>query len=109
MYHVAPPVANASRSRQIRPPIYSLKQSKLRKRRVIRFAMLYFTMFIIFLLMIIGPIVASKFMTSLPSIPMNLLQPTGQNNNDTSSETTGSALNGLSAKTGAAGAAKTSS
>lgn len=71
--------------------------------------MLYFTMFIIFLLMIIGPIVASKFMTSLPSIPMNLLQPTGQNNNDTSGERTGSALNGLSAQTGAAGAAATSS
>ena len=79
-------------SRQIRPPIYSLKQSKLRKRRVIRFAMLYFIMFIIFIALIVGPIVAGKFMGKLPSIPMQLLQPTGQNNNDTSSSQTGSAL-----------------
>lgn len=70
--------------------------------------MLYFTMFIIFLLMIIGPIVASKFMTSLPTIPMQLLQPTGQNNNDTSGQRTGSALNGLGAPTGGGGAAATS-
>lgn len=109
MSYAAPPVANASHSRQIRPPIYSLKQSKLRKRRVIRFAMLYFTMFIIFLLMIVGPIVASKFMSNdFSGIPMNLLQPTGQNNNDTSSERTGSALNGLSANTAGGGAAATS-
>ena len=65
--------------------------------------MLYFIMFIIFLCLIVGPIVASKFMGQLPSIPMDLLQPTGKDNNDTSSSATGSALNGLGApKTGAA-------
>ena len=59
--------------------------------------MLYFIMFIIFLCLIVGPIVASKFMGTLPSIPMDLLQPTGKDNNDTSSSATGSALNGLGA------------
>ncbi len=71
--------------------------------------MLYFIMFIIFLCLIIGPIVASKFMGKLPSIPMDLLQPTGLDNNDTSSSATGSALNGLGAKnTGAATSAAAS-
>jgi 1,3-beta-glucan synthase len=55
--------------------------------------MLYFFMFIIFLCLIIGPIVASKFLKSLPSLPMNLLQPTGQDNNDTSSVITGGGIN----------------
>ncbi len=63
-------------------------------------------MFIIFLALIIGPIVAGKFMkikTSL--IPLDLMQPTGLNNNDTSNAATGSALNGLGAHgTGAAAA-----
>jgi len=79
-------------SRQIRPPIYSLKQSKLRKRRVIRFAILYFIMLIIFVALIVGPIVAGKFFGKLPKIPMDLLQPTGQNNNDTSNSQTGTGL-----------------
>ncbi|EGC42435.1 glucan synthase [Histoplasma capsulatum var. duboisii H88] len=84
-------------SRQIRPPIYSLKQSKLRKRRVIRFAILYFVMLVIFLALIIGPVVAGphigKF--SLPGFieNMNLLQPTGQDNNDTTSIPTGGPKN----------------
>jgi len=78
-------------SKQIRPPIYSLKQSKLRKRRVIRFAMLYFFLFVIFMAMIIGPVVAGKMKSiqgigstlqkSLPSMPV--FQPAVQNNNDT--------------------------
>ena len=69
--------------------------------------MLYFIMFIIFLCLIVGPIVASRFLTSLPDIPMDLIQPTGLNNNDTTSEVTGSALNGLSANTGGSSAAET--
>ncbi|KAI9878450.1 MAG: 1,3-beta-D-glucan synthase [Pleopsidium flavum] len=81
-------------SRQIRPPIYSLKQSKLRKRRVIRFAILYFMLLIVFVALIVGPIVAGKFLNKLPSIPLQLLQPTGQNNNDTSGSQTGTALVG---------------
>ena len=71
--------------------------------------MLYFIMFVIFIALIVGPIVASKFMGKLPSIPLNLLQPTGLDNNDTSSHVTGSALNGLGAKGTGAAAASTSS
>ena len=56
--------------------------------------MLYFIMFIVFLLLIVGPIVASKFIKGLPSIPMNLIQPTGLNNNDTTTSTTGKVLFG---------------
>ena len=72
--------------------------------------MLYFFMFVIFLALIVGPIAAGKVIKSLPSIPLNLLQPTGLNNNDTSSVKTGSALvKGLGGKaTGAAGASATS-
>jgi 1,3-beta-glucan synthase len=72
-------------SRQIRPPIYSMKQSKLRRRRVVRFAILYFAMVILFVALIVGPIVAGKYIPSSLSskIPMQLLQPTGQNNDNT--------------------------
>ncbi|KAF2175059.1 glycosyltransferase family 48 protein [Zopfia rhizophila CBS 207.26] len=86
-------------SRQIRPPIYSLKQTKLRKRRVIRYAILYFLILVIFAALIAGPIVAGKFLKSLPTIPMELLQPTGLNNNDTSASITGSRLNGAGGDT----------
>ena len=68
-----------------------MKQSKLRKRRVIRFAILYFVMFAIFVALIAGPLVASRFLKSLPNIPMGLLQPTGLNNNDTGGPPTGTA------------------
>ena len=71
--------------------------------------MLYFFMFIIFMALIIGPIVAGKYLGKL-DIPLQLLQPTGLNNNDTSNRVTGSALNGLGAAASAsAGAAATSS
>jgi len=83
-------------SRQIRPPIYSMKQSKLRKRRVWRYAILYFVMLIVFLALLVGPIVAATQISSLTShttIPLDLLQPTHQNNNDTRGTTeTGTAL-----------------
>lgn len=81
-------------SRQIRPPIYSLKQSRLRKRRVIRYAILYFIMLIVFLVLFVGPVIARHYIHGLSSIPYNLLQPTGQDNNDTLSFQTGSALIG---------------
>jgi len=74
-------------SRQIRPPIYSMKQSKLRRRRVFRYAVLYFVMLVVFLGMIIGPIVAGK---NIPTESISgqlqgikLFQPTGLNNDDT--------------------------
>ena len=105
-------------SRQIRPPIYSLKQSRLRKRRVIRFAIMYFFMLVIFLALLIGPIVAGKFInTKSIKLPMQLLQPTGQNNNDTNGMITGPRINaaggaatakGSAAATSAASAASTS-
>ncbi|EGD93455.1 glucan synthase [Trichophyton tonsurans CBS 112818] len=81
-------------SRQIRPPIYSLKQSKLRKRRVIRFAILYFVMFFLFAIVIAGPLIMKTLKISLPDIPLQLLQPSGLNNNDTSSSHTGKAATG---------------
>jgi len=86
-------------SRQIRPPIYSLKQSKLRKRRVIRYAILYFVMLIVFVVLIVGPLVAGKFIKGV-KIPMQLAQPTGLNRNDTLSSETGTAV-----ATGGGGAA----
>ncbi|KAI9743305.1 MAG: 1,3-beta-D-glucan synthase [Claussenomyces sp. TS43310] len=73
-------------SRQIRPPIYSMKQSKLRRRRVWRFAVVYFAILILFLVLIVGPIVAQKTINNLTKsvkIPMYLLQPIDQKNNDT--------------------------
>ncbi|KAL8742726.1 MAG: hypothetical protein Q9190_004837 [Brigantiaea leucoxantha] len=97
-------------SRQIRPPIYSIKQSKLRKRRVIRFAILYFIMLIIFVALIAGPLVVAGLKMKLPDIPMSLLQPTGLNNNDTTSEKTGRVLHGGTAvATGGGGTAAATS
>jgi 1,3-beta-glucan synthase len=98
-------------SRQIRPPIYSLKQSKLRKRRVVRYAILYFFMFFLFLILIVGPAIVGRFVgdslfgtsSSLAgSIPLNLLQPATWNNNDTSNKHTGTVTQG-----GAAGPSST--
>lgn len=77
------------RSRQIRPPIYSMKQSKLRRRRVIRFAILYFVLAIVFIALIVGPIFAAKSIPdslnkSLSNIAgFRLLQPNHQNNDNT--------------------------
>jgi 1,3-beta-glucan synthase len=64
-------------SRQIRPPIYSLKQTKLRRRRVIRYAILYFFLLVVFVAVMVGPVVAGKYVPSslLTSIPMDLVQP----------------------------------
>ncbi|CAD6456002.1 4441a510-9398-4b3d-87ef-9a98afb76c37 [Sclerotinia trifoliorum] len=73
-------------SRQIRPPIYSLKQSKLRKRRVWRFAVIYFALFVVFLALLVGPLVVGKKILTpslIKKIPMQLFQPINQNNNDT--------------------------
>lgn len=47
-------------SRQIRPPIYTMKQSKLRKRRVWRFAIMYFTLFVVFLALAIAPVLGGS-------------------------------------------------
>ncbi|OBT68962.1 1,3-beta-glucan synthase [Pseudogymnoascus sp. 23342-1-I1] len=47
-------------SRQIRPPIYTMKQSKLRKRRVWRFAVMYFSLFVLFLALAIAPVLGGR-------------------------------------------------
>ncbi|CRG87622.1 1,3-beta-glucan synthase [Talaromyces islandicus] len=90
-------------SRQIRPPIYSLKQSKLRKRRVIRYAIMYFVLLVIFVLLVAGPLIArshipmdtfqSKFSSG---IMKGLMQPLdgGVLKNDTWTGKTGSHLPG---------------
>jgi len=69
-------------------------------------------MLVVFLVLIIGPVIVRNYIHSLPSIPLNLMQPTGQNNNDTSNKETGNGLNGIiggGATGGGGGAAATSS
>ena len=66
-------------------------------------------MFIIFMALIVGPIVAGKYLGKL-DIPLQLLQPTGLNNNDTTNQATGSALvKGLGGAASASAAATSSS
>jgi len=99
-------------SRQIRPPIYSMKQSKLRQRRVWRFAILYFILLIVGLALIVGPIVAGKMILTpglTKQIPMNLYQPNDLNNNNTlgRNETgTGAGASGGAAQTSSGSSAK---
>lgn len=40
-----------------------MKQSKLRRRRVIRYAVLYFVLLVVFLGLIVGPVVLKKFVS----------------------------------------------
>ena len=100
-------------SRQIRPPIYSLKQTKLRRRRVIRYAILYFVMLVVFLALLVGPVALrnpavfnldktfnQKFRENTL---MFLLQPTSPNNNDTKTSVTGSCILGACPGPGGAG------
>lgn len=76
---------------------------------MIRFAILYFAMVVLFVALIAGPIVAGKSIPkSLTSkIPMDLLQPTGQDNDNTRNDT----VTGTAAKTyhGVASTSSTSS
>lgn len=63
-----------------------------------RYAILYFVILVVFLALIVGPIVAAKFI-KLPAdfaskLPMEILQPTGYNNNDTSTSVTGKCVGG---------------
>lgn len=71
-----------------------MKQSKLRRRRVIRFAILYFVLLIVFLALVVGPAVAgSKILGFLPSalspdkdlMGLKLIQPNQQNHDNTNS------------------------
>ncbi|CAI8508963.1 unnamed protein product [Hanseniaspora opuntiae] len=75
-------------SRQIRAPIYSLKQSRLRKRMVKKYSVLYAFVLILFVIVIAAPAVASSHVSdtigsSLTGTFKNLVQPRHQNNNDT--------------------------
>ncbi|KAH3679853.1 hypothetical protein WICMUC_000596 [Wickerhamomyces mucosus] len=75
-------------SRQIRPPIYSLKQARLRKRMVRKYLALYILILIVFVVCIAAPAVASKFVSKDIGQQITtqyglLVQPRGNNNNDT--------------------------
>lgn len=63
-----------------------MKQSKLRRKRVFRYAILYFVMLIVFVALIVGPIVAGKQIPASVTDSLSstdLVQPTGQDNDDT--------------------------
>jgi 1,3-beta-glucan synthase len=67
-----------------------MKQSKLRRRRVTRYLIVYIALLVLFLGLLVGPIVGgSKVSGSLNSLVPNtgifagLLQPTNQTHNDT--------------------------
>ncbi|KAJ6171732.1 1-3-beta-glucan synthase component FKS1 [Penicillium chermesinum] len=94
-------------SRQIRPPIYSLKQSKLRRKRVIRFAIMFYCMVVVFVLLIAAPLIvhsmgadksflkntlASSIGVKQGKNMMALLQPLDAGLNDTTTYYTGSHL-----------------
>lgn len=94
---------SVSYSRQIRPPIYSMKQSKLRKRRVFRFAVLYYVLFVVFLALVVGPAVAGPRLdfdlADMLGEPagMRLVQPNGQDRNNTNgTSATGTGMDGYS-------------
>ena len=89
-----------------------MKQSKLRKRRVWRYAILYFALLVLFLALIVGPIVAGKNVLTaslIGDIPFQLFQPINQNNNDTRNRTetgTGAVSSATATATNAARAIK---
>ena len=60
-------------------------------------------MLILFVVLVIGPVIVRNYISNLPSIPLELMQPTGQNNNDTTNSQTGSALIGNAATATATG------
>ncbi|KZZ93396.1 beta-1,3-glucan synthase catalytic subunit [Moelleriella libera RCEF 2490] len=88
-------------SQQIRPPIYSMKQSKLRRRRVIRYAILYFVLLVVFIALIAGPVALrkvlkdddlKKFYGSAEIMGFVLMQPNFLSHDDTqASSVTGTA------------------
>ena len=71
-----------------------MKQTKLRRKRVIRYAILYFTLLVVFVALLVAPTVAGPsvgegaFPATLTK-DMRLVQPNNQNNNDTTEEETG--------------------
>lgn len=69
-----------------------MKQSKLRRRRVFRFAVLYFVLFIVFMGLMIAPVFVGELLPKTISekagdiMGMNLYQPNNQDNDDTNFE-----------------------
>jgi 1,3-beta-glucan synthase len=93
-----------------------LKQTKLRKRRVTRYAILYFSIFVLFMALVIAPAILGNQLTGkmkpLEFNGMILQQPINWNNNDTSGlqTGTGNATNDMATETGSSsGAASTDS
>ncbi len=76
-------------SRQIRPPIFSMRQNRLRKRMVQRYATLYFVLLLLFVGAIVAPSVAGTKISFGQNNPLHLIQPTNQNNNNTGGPITG--------------------
>ncbi|OWB84868.1 hypothetical protein B5S33_g3524 [[Candida] boidinii] len=82
-------------NRQIRPPIYSLKQARLRKRMIRKYASLYCAVLLGFVVMIAAPAAVGSMknvdiasvLPDLPDIATGLFQPRHQDNNDTGSNT----------------------
>lgn len=76
---------------QIRPPIFSMKQNKLRKRMVNKYATMFFGMLILYLALLVAPGVAGTHFDYNTSsindlggdVTHGLVQPNKQNNNDT--------------------------
>jgi 1,3-beta-glucan synthase len=77
-------------NRQIRPPIYSLKQARLRKRMIKKYSVLFYTIMVIFIALIAAPAVVGSLKgvdihatAEFPSFADGLFQPRHQDNNDT--------------------------
>lgn len=62
---------------------------------MIRYAILYFTILVVFIALIAGPIVAGKYIKFNLALPFPLIQPTGLNNNDTKTTPTGTCVLGV--------------
>lgn len=70
-----------------------MKQSKLRRRRVIRFAILYYVLLVLFVALVVGPAVGgdkidvSSIADSINGLGFKLMQPNNQNHDDTRGKT----------------------
>ena len=71
-----------------------MKQTQLRKRRVVRFAIVYFSLLILFIVLLAAPLVIRRLHVFNPTSLglMDLVQPLDSNNNDTAPTFTGSHL-----------------
>lgn len=64
---------------------------------MVRYAILYFVLLVVFVALLAGPVVGAKFLDVnqfASKVPMNLIQPTGLNFNDTNGRVTGSCAKG---------------